>query len=274
MLYLAVDGGGTGCRAAVADRAGQILGKGSSGPANILSDPDGALANILSACDQALAQAMARRGDVVVVLGLAGANVPGAVARLRAGLPFAARIEADGLTALKGAHHDDDGIVATLGTGSVFFGQRSGQVRTVGGWGLVLGDEGSGAWLGRAALAGLVQAADGFAALTPFLADLAADYGGAPGAVAFAGTASPSDFAAIAPRVVAAQDDPAATAILVAGAALVARAVDQLQTRPAVPVAFLGGLGAVYAQRLAGRWPVRLPYGTALDGALWLARAA
>ena len=45
-LFLGIDGGGTGCRAAVCDGAGRILGEGRGGPSNIASDPDGARANM------------------------------------------------------------------------------------------------------------------------------------------------------------------------------------------------------------------------------------
>ena len=41
-----------------------------------------------------------------------------------------------------------------------------------------------------------------------------------------------------------------------------------------VPVVFLGGLAPVFARALAGRWDMRAPLGTALDGALILAREA
>ncbi|MET0172534.1 MAG: BadF/BadG/BcrA/BcrD ATPase family protein, partial [Agrobacterium vaccinii] len=40
-----VDGGGTSCRAAVADVNGQILGRGKSGASNIMSAPDQAILN-------------------------------------------------------------------------------------------------------------------------------------------------------------------------------------------------------------------------------------
>ena len=48
-LYLGVDGGGTGCRAAVADADGRILGRGEAASANIWSDPEGARASIVAA---------------------------------------------------------------------------------------------------------------------------------------------------------------------------------------------------------------------------------
>ncbi|MBC7156937.1 MAG: ATPase [Rhodobacteraceae bacterium] len=272
-FHLGVDGGGSGCRAAVADAAGRIVGRGAAGPANIASDPDGAAANILAAARAALAEA--GEGAVAAAgLGLAGANAAGAVARLRAALPFArVTIETDAVAATLGALGTADGIVAALGTGSVYGVQRAGRVRQIGGWGLVLGDEGSGAWIGRAVLARALRAVDGFVARTPLLDALLVEFGGPDGIAAFAVTARPADFAALAPRV-AAGDDPAAAAVMARATADVARAIDLLQRAGALPVVFLGGLGAVHAARLAGRWERREAAGSALDGALMLARRA
>ena len=54
VLLLAVDGGGSGCRALVADPSGRILGRGQGGAANILTDLDTARDNILVAATAAL----------------------------------------------------------------------------------------------------------------------------------------------------------------------------------------------------------------------------
>jgi glucosamine kinase len=140
-LFLGVDGGGTGCRVAICDAQGRILARAEAGPANIASAPEAALGNILSASDAVLAQL---GGDVPMSrlqagLGLAGANAAGAGEWLGARLPFArAQIVTDAVTAVKGALGDQDGIVAAIGTGSVFAEQRAGRVRQIGGWGLAL----------------------------------------------------------------------------------------------------------------------------------------
>ena len=273
-LYLGVDGGGTGCRAAVAGEDRRVLGVGAAGPANIASDPAGARANIMAAALAALAQAGLPEAEVpglTAGLGLAGANAGGMVERLRSALPFASvRIETDAVAAVKGALGGEDGIVAALGTGSVFGIQRGGRVRQIGGWGLVLGDEGSGAWIGRALLARALRAVDGFVPLTPLLRDVVAEHGSPEGVVTFSLGAKPVDFARYAPRV-AGSSDPAAIAIMEGAAADVAQAVDLLQGGEALPVVLLGGLGPVYAERLKGRWTLRPSEGSALDGALWLA---
>jgi glucosamine kinase len=81
------------------------------------------------------------------------------------------------------------------------------------------------------------------------------------------------EFAALAPRIVGA-DDPAARDLLAAAVEDVARSIAVLQTNPPLPVTCIGGLGAVYAERLTDRWTIAPPQGSALDGALMLAREA
>lgn len=272
-LWLGIDGGGTGCRAAVADATGRILGRGTGGPANIASDAAGAAVAILAAAQAALdAAGGGRIGALHAVLGLAGANLSSAVGALAAALPFArTRIVSDAVTAARGALGRGDGIVAALGTGSVFAVQRDGAVRLFGGAGFVLGDEGSGAVLGRTLVSQALRAADGFRPLTPALRGLLDQHGGAAGLLAWGLGARPADFAALAP-LVAAGADPATGAIIEAAAAEVASMLDRLQEGGRLPVVFVGGLGPAYAARLAGRWDIRPALGTGLDGALALAR--
>jgi glucosamine kinase len=272
-LYLGIDGGGTGCRAAVADARGRVLGAAEAGPANIASDPAGSAANILRAARAALqAAGGGDMADLRAGLGLAGANAAGAPERLRDVLPFArVRVVTDAITAVKGALGAEDGIVAAVGTGSVFAVQRAGSIRQIGGRGLLLGDEGSGAWIGRALLSRALRAEDGFVPVTPLLAAIIAELGGPDGVVAFSLTARPADYAAFAPRVLA-DPDPAARAVMEQAIADVRDSIDVLQAGAAMPVVFLGGLGPAFAARLSGRWPVMPARGTALDGALMLAR--
>lgn len=272
-LYLGIDGGGTGCRAALADRTGHVLGRGTGGPANINTDVDGAARNILAATAQALAEAQtgAAPGDLVAVLGLAGGTMRAATARLTALLPFARlSIVNDGITAARGALGPHDGILAAMGTGSVFAVQRGGQVRQFGGRGFLLGDEGSGAVLGRTLLSQAMRAADGFRRMTPLLAALLEEFGGTEGIIGFGNTARPADFARLAPRIVA-SDDPAARALFDAAVEELRAAITVLQDGEALPVVFAGGLGPHYAARLAGLWPQRPALGGSVEGAVAMA---
>lgn len=280
-LFLGIDGGGSGCRAALADATGRVLGEGRGGPANVVSDPDTALASVLAAARAAMAAAGEDDdlGRLVAVLGLAGANVAEAAAAFRARMPFAAaRVENDVVVAVKGALGPDDGIVAAIGTGSIYGVQRSGRVRLAGGWGLVLGDHGSGARIGRDLYEAALLAHDGFIATTPLLAGVLGEMGSPDAIVAFARRATPADFARAAPRVLAATGaaagDPAAARILAEADAAIARALDHLEADGPIPIVFTGGLGPTFAARLAPRYPtlVRPAKGSALDGALALAR--
>ena len=271
-LVLGVDGGGTGCRAAVADLSGRVLGRGEAGAANIASEPDGAADNIRLAIERALGQAGGTGTQIrCAVLGLAGANLPGAPERLAETLPYPqVKIVTDAITAARGALGDRDGILAAIGTGSVFAVQRGGTIRQYGGYGFLLGDEGSGASLGRALLSRALRAHDGVVPMTPLLAQVLDDIGGTGRIVAFAFTARPADFAAFAPQVTD-STDPAALAIRAEAEGEVARMLDTLQAGTGLPVVFLGGLGPHYARRFQSRWPILPALGTGLDGALHLA---
>ena len=67
-LFLGVDGGGTQCRARLADRAGRILGEGVAGPANLRLGLEASLAAVLDAARQCLAEAGLRPGCRVLRL--------------------------------------------------------------------------------------------------------------------------------------------------------------------------------------------------------------
>jgi glucosamine kinase len=279
-FVIGVDGGGTGCRAAVAGQDGRIIATGAGGAANVLSDRAGSLRHIRAAIDAAIAAAgldestLQRSG---VVLGLAGSNVGDTGTFIASSLP-AGRVEvvSDGLIALEGAIGNGDGAVAILGTGSIFFARQGDAVRSYGGWGFVIGDFGSGASLGRAALAATLLAHDRIIAASPLTDQLMAEFGGAPGPmVEFARTATPGDFGRFAPTVFAAAEsgDSVGFDIIRQAAASVDMAFDRIVADGADRIALLGGLAPLYPPYLAERHRPRLtaPAGSALAGAVALA---
>lgn len=271
MYFLGIDGGGTGCRAVLGDAAGRVLGRGSAGPANINTDMDQAYRHIMLATQQAMARVDAAPSDLVAVLGLAGGNMTAAATRLVSILPFARKLVVnDAITAARGALGQRDGILAAIGTGSVFVVQDGGRLRQYGGHGFALGDEGSGAVLGRELLSQSLRAAEGLAPATPLLDEVLAELGGIEAVIAFANQARPADYARFASRIIAG-DDPAAVAIRESAARQIGGILTRLQDGGSHPVVFLGGLGAFYAQALHGSWPVIDAQGTALDGALQMA---
>ena len=136
----------------------------------------------------------------------------------------------------------------------------------------LLGDEASGAWLGKRLLALTLRAADGVEDHSPLTRALLAGMGGVGGIIAFARTASGADFAARARILADNPADPAAMAVLDRADRHVAAYVARLQPPgEPLPVTFTGGLGPLFAARSGGRWPLSAPKGTPLDGALSLA---
>lgn len=277
---LGVDGGGSGCRAAITDRAGQVLGRGESGPANATSDMERAVANVraavAAAADAGGLDAAALRAAVAHV-GLAGVMTAAAAAHIAARLPVGAvTVTDDRPTCVAGALGARPGVLMAIGTGSFAALSRGGTLRFAGGWGFQVSDQASGAWLGRALLERVLLAHDG---LVPHsdLTRATLDRFGDPGAiVGFAAAASPADFAAHAPEVLRAAraGDDAGQALMRRGADYLARVLDRFGLRETEILCLTGGLGPAWADWLPEPAAARLAAaeGTALDGALRLAR--
>lgn len=288
-IFIGLDGGGTGCRAQAELADGRRTQVVTGGAANVSSDPEGALREIAGVLAQVLEQAQGLAqgllpdggaGDPIIVLGLAGASESGAAQRLQHALPYPrVCVLGDIDISLKGAFGQEDGIVLAVGTGSVLACQRGGQMQRLGGYGLSLGDEGGGAWIGRAALRAALHARDGIGPDGPLVRAIWADFGALPDVISFAARARPADYAALAPLVV--EHDrahcPVAGAIMDRGCAYLLRAISHLQAGTYdIPVAPTGGLGPVLLDRIIAQGGAYLrratPKGTALDGAIWQAR--
>ena len=279
-LAIGIDGGGTSCRAAVADRIGNIIGRGKAGPANILSDLENSLANIVESARQALYDAgLAAEAisSVAAVIGVAGANVGDYGSRIEKALPFAeGRVVTDALIALQGALGDADGIVGAFGTGSVYSARRNGRLHGIGGWGFVVGDQASGARLGRDLLERSLLAHDGVRAASPLTEKVMAEYGNDPERIVeFAHTAKPRDFARYAPVVFehAAKDDAIAVGIVRDAATAIGESFEALLWPECPSICLLGGLAGAYEPWLSDRYRSLLakPKGDALQGAVELA---
>jgi len=183
----------------------------------------------------------------------------------------------DRATAMAGALGDADGALLAVGTGAIAAAQRDRRMRHVGGWGMHVSDHGSAAWLGRELLAQALLAHDGVAPHSALTRRVMAGHGDDPRAVvAFAAAATPRDYAAQARPVADAAEagDATARALMLAGARWLERALDALALRPDDPLCLSGGLGPRYARWLRADHRARLrpPEGSALDGALRLAR--
>ena len=166
MYVLGIDAGGTKTVCYLADADGRIIGEGRGGGANLQAHGELEVEKVLhSVIDLAI-------GDrailpAAVCLGVAGVDraeddrTVRAIMR-RLGFKSHALVVNDALVALVAGNGDEPGVVLIAGTGSIAYGvNAAGYAARAGGWGFVLGDEGSGYWIGRQALAAVVRDADG-----------------------------------------------------------------------------------------------------------------
>ncbi len=279
---IAVDGGGTGCRAAVGTATRGILAEARGGPANVSTDFNRSIINIVAAVSEALTKAAIPEvalTEVVAHLGLAGANSRGDMASVEAALPYGhCTVTGDRDTAVAGALGPQDGFVVALGTGTIVARQRNGVVATVGGWGFTLSDEASGAWLGKGLLTHILLAEDGIRTHSPLSRSVLQKHGGRDAIVTFAVGARPADYATLAPDIIGAAKagDVLARALMAEGSEYIEQALAALGFATGDVLCLSGGVGPSYAAHLppaltGNLQPAR---GSALDGAFALAQRA
>jgi len=278
-LVLGIDGGGTKTMVALADRSGRIVRTTRAGGTNPIDNPSwrtelAAALGPIGSVPQIIAgvAALPGYGEVDAI----SAAQSDAVAPVLGGRPHAILNDVD--AAQIGAFAGQPGILLLSGTGSMVWARDSeGRSHRVGGWGDVVGDEGSGFWIGRRVLGQVAQSIDGRSPPTPMVEALFAQLGldlshpadGIEGWVT--GLAhSRSAIAALAPIATrfAEAGDAAARAIIAAAADELSRHVRAIERilGPDAPWSYAGGafrspvLLAAVIERI-GRPPVapRLP---------------
>jgi glucosamine kinase len=243
-LALGVDAGGTGSRALLLDGTGVQVGRGDGGPGNPMAGPV-AVRTIGATVRAALhGHDPARVGFAVVgIAGLSAMADPSVrdafTAEWRAiGLRCPVRIVGDAVTAFAaGMPAEEHGAVLIAGTGAVAALVDGLEVlRTADGHGWLLGDEGSGVWVGLQAVRSAVRRASALGtAVLESTGTRTADE-----LIAWATRQSPGAFARLAPLVCTTRDPEAER--------IVAEAVDRLVAtvaeldHPDGPVVLAGGL--------------------------------
>ncbi len=172
-LVIGVDGGGTKTIAWLAllddGGSGTVLGRGQAGPGNPRAAGfEVAQANIDMAIDSAFADSQLPRDQVAAAcLCLSGAGRAVEQERLTAwanerNLAQVTRVTGDAEPILAAASPENWGIALISGTGSLAWGRgREGQIARSGGWGYLIGDEGSAYAIALVGLRAAVRAADG-----------------------------------------------------------------------------------------------------------------
>ena len=166
MHVLGIDAGGTKTVALLADGNGQILGEGRAGAANLQTEGELEVEKILHTVIERATDG--RHPPLAAVcLGMAGVDRQDDAVIIRdvmrrLGFRSNALIVNDALIALVAGAGANPGVVVISGTGSIAYGvSHQGVAARSGGWGPTLGDEGSGYWIGRRALAAVMREFDG-----------------------------------------------------------------------------------------------------------------
>ena len=287
---VAVDAGGTSTRAVVVDPSGHCLGFAVAGSGNpIAVGPEIAAASVAESVLGALERAampITRAG--LVVLAMAGAGTPAVAAEVRHRLPGFGLdaplvFESDLLATFFSGTHRLDGYAVIAGTGAGAIRVEDGrQVAVADGLGWLLGDEGSGFWIGQRVVRAALADLDGrgpSTTLTPLLlarlgVPAPSDAGDREPIIALVRAlygAAPVRLADHARLVFEAHGDETADRILDDAAAALAQTLDAVRS-PTVagPLVLGGGIlgrGGQLADRLAAASGMEDVYAVA-DGVL------
>ena len=181
MHVLGIDAGGTKTVCLLADERGMIVSEGRGPGANLLAAGELGVEKVLH---EVMETAIGDRAitPAAICLGIAGVDREDEARTVRAimrriGYKSRVLVVNDALIALVAGAQDAPGIVIIAGTGSIVYGRNTaGEAARPGGWGHMIGDEGSGYWIGREALAAVMRAADGRGPATQLGGDILAHF--------------------------------------------------------------------------------------------------
>jgi N-acetylglucosamine kinase-like BadF-type ATPase len=310
-LVLGGDLGGTSTRILICDTAGRVVGRGVAGGSNPVSHPDTAAAALGTALAGALA-GLDPSEVRVAIIGAAGGTAlagPGIAGQFQAvwseaGLPGAPTYIGDIEVAFASATTAPDGTALIAGTGAGAAEIRDHRiVRTADLHGWLLGDDGSGYWLGREAARATLRAIDdgeplgllGDAVVSGLLGDRRSVPPGGPGAdrsgfdairdelIRVANSRPPVRLAELAVTVATAYaaGDPTAISIAERAADLLIGTIRRVRPPGAIGPLVLAGsvageaspVGRLLRERLSGDIAEILTARDGVAGAAWLALA-
>lgn len=249
-FFCGVDGGGTRTTVICRTPEGQDIGKRTFGPFNLNSIGEESFRGILEEILSYIGGLGTCRGLCIGASGVTNDNVRSVADSILAGRGIPYILLGDFEIAHTGALGGKEGIVLVSGTGSVCYGRTAdGRSAMGGGWGHLLGDQGSGYGLGRDALMAVARVFDGYGEDT-VLRDMVSDELGLDTPqkiVSYVYSNDKSAVAAVSPLVDRAcrQGDPVARRIVEENARALSDVVIAVAGRLGfgeTDVALLGGL--------------------------------
>ncbi|MCK5738098.1 hypothetical protein KAH55_02910 [bacterium] len=168
-LFIGVDGGGTETLGILTNETGVILATAKVGASNYQAVGAENLKVELESLFSQLGVDLTGKDKMVegIYLGLAGAGRESDKQEIRAifkNAPYVNQlnVDSDAMIALSGAFSGAPGIIIIAGTGAICFGKSADDhVVRSGGWGYLLGDEGSGFFMGQQAIMAALKDLDG-----------------------------------------------------------------------------------------------------------------
>ena len=166
---ISVDGGGSKLNAMMFDEKMNLLGRGLSGGVNLTQTSlDDCRANVCDCLDQLMKDGVPEYVDILYITFVGPAKVftdelekRTKVGKVVGNGEAQAGILAGNLTMT--------GVVALSGTGADIFWLGEKERKTVGAWGPILGDQGSGTWIGQTAIREVVKLLNGWGEETVML---------------------------------------------------------------------------------------------------------
>jgi N-acetylglucosamine kinase-like BadF-type ATPase len=165
MHVLGIDAGGTKTVCLLANGRGEALAQVRASGANLQVMGEFGVEKILH---RVMEETLGEQDITLdaICLGIAGVDRPRDAQTIkdimrRIGRKTRTVVVNDALVALVAGAGDQAGVVVVAGTGSIAYGRDTdGRAARAGGWGYLLGDEGGGFWIGRAALSAVVRQFD------------------------------------------------------------------------------------------------------------------
>lgn len=245
-----IDGGGTKTTVLCSTLQNQVIEKRTFGPFNLNSIGEEAFRNILCEIVLFLQGIGNCRALCIGAAGVNNTRMAEIVTQVFSAAGIPCKLTGDQNIAHTGALGGKEGIALIAGTGSVCFGKSAdGRTAMAGGWGHLLGDEGSGYALGRDALRATARLFDGYGKPTVLKNLIEAEFGldSPEKIVTYVYSNDKSAVAAISHIVdeAASENDPVAIRIIRDNAAQLVSQVTAVSDRldlKSCDVALLGGL--------------------------------
>ena len=173
-----IDGGGTRTTAVCCTPDGREIARKVFGPFNLNSIGEEAFRGILKDIVSFLEETGNCRALCIGAAGVNNLRMAEIVHEAFSETGICYKLVGDEVIAHTGALNGKEGIILIAGTGSICFGKNSaGKSATAGGWGHLLGDEGSGYGLGRDAIRAVSRILDGYGEPTAIRELIAGEFG-------------------------------------------------------------------------------------------------